>query len=204
MDATDPRAVRTRTKILDAACAVVSENGVSATTMGAIAARAGISRSTLYRHWSDLDDLITASIENIAPDRPRHPGDNPLDELRQLIGGLGAGLRSGAWAQVAATLAEAAERDPALARVHGSYVRSRRAPARSAVKAAQRLGLIRHDLDADWVVTALAAPLYYRRLVLHRPMSHAEVDSHISTTLALVVGPTSAEAPPNDPLRLPL
>ncbi|RJQ76370.1 TetR/AcrR family transcriptional regulator [Pseudonocardiaceae bacterium YIM PH 21723] len=53
-------------KILDAARECVLERGVTATTLTAVARRAGVSRMTLYRRWPDaralVMDLITRDL----------------------------------------------------------------------------------------------------------------------------------------------
>jgi AcrR family transcriptional regulator len=154
--------------------------------MEAIAAAAGISRSTLYRHWSDLPTLIFAAIEHIAPLTPAPSSATPTMVIRAAIESLGSGLRSGVWASISPALAEAASRDPAMAELHAAYVAARRKPLLRAVKAAQRSGEISSGVDAEWLVTSLAAPLYYHHLVLHRPMSADAVGRHVDVLLTLV------------------
>jgi AcrR family transcriptional regulator len=49
---------RTRDQILDAAIALLEEVGFAATTIAAIAARAGVQRLTVYRHFPDDGALL--------------------------------------------------------------------------------------------------------------------------------------------------
>ena len=49
--ASDPRIERTRQVVLDAALALVAESGYGAVTIEAVAARSGVAKSTIYRHW---------------------------------------------------------------------------------------------------------------------------------------------------------
>jgi AcrR family transcriptional regulator len=46
--------------ILDAAWALVTERGLTATTMSQIAERAGIGRATLYKYFPDVDAILLA------------------------------------------------------------------------------------------------------------------------------------------------
>jgi AcrR family transcriptional regulator len=155
--------------------------------MDAIAKRADISRSTLYRHWSNLPELLIAAIEQVslAP-LPALPRD-PIARLRIIMHGLGAALRSPRWGMIAAALAEGGTRDPYLAKLHAELTTSRRQPVERTVASAQRAGLIRGDLPAGWIVDALASPLYYHHLVMHEPLSEAQVTEHIDRVLALVL-----------------
>ncbi len=54
----DPRVARSRARVLDAATHLLVEGGPSALTVDAIAARSSVAKSTLYRHWSSIDDLV--------------------------------------------------------------------------------------------------------------------------------------------------
>jgi len=60
----------TRKRILDATLAMWAENGPAATTITAVAARAGVQRLTLYRHFGEEAALASAAwshLENEAP-----------------------------------------------------------------------------------------------------------------------------------------
>jgi AcrR family transcriptional regulator len=54
--------------ILDAALAVVSENGYDAASMNDIAARAGVGKAAIYRRWSSKAALITDALLYWRPD----------------------------------------------------------------------------------------------------------------------------------------
>ena len=68
MDATAPakltaRGAATRARIVDAAAALVFTNGVSSTSLDAVLAASGTSKSQLYHYFDDKDDLVLAVIE---------------------------------------------------------------------------------------------------------------------------------------------
>ena len=52
----------TRTRILDAALAVMSRHGLSRLALEDVAREAGVSRQTVYRHMESRERLITATI----------------------------------------------------------------------------------------------------------------------------------------------
>ncbi len=56
----DSRDVRTR--LLDAAVEAASIHGLSRLSVGDVAARAGLSRQTLYKHFSSKDELINEAV----------------------------------------------------------------------------------------------------------------------------------------------
>lgn len=193
MDPSDPRAVRTRGLVLDAAVKLLAERGVEATTMDAVARAANISRSTLYRHWPERLPLLVDAIEHLGDRIRRSTMDEPAPNegveatLQRAIGALGVGLRSPEWGAISGSLAAAAEHDEALAEVHRRYIASRRQSVVSLLQEAQRRGEFPYSFDLDWAVGLLAGPLYYHRLVLHQPLNAEQVAAHVRRTLALML-----------------
>src|SRR5215813_2998658 len=57
---------QTRAAILDAALAQASEAGFESLTIGALAERAGLSKSGLYAHFGSREELQVAAIEAAA------------------------------------------------------------------------------------------------------------------------------------------
>jgi AcrR family transcriptional regulator len=53
--------------ILDAALAVLAEQGYAGFTMAAVIARAGVSSATLYRRWATKKELVGAALATSAP-----------------------------------------------------------------------------------------------------------------------------------------
>jgi AcrR family transcriptional regulator len=56
---------RTRQALLDAAVAIWSQSGIDAVTMHEVALRAGKTRRTVYHHFSDRQELLSAARQNI-------------------------------------------------------------------------------------------------------------------------------------------
>ena len=185
MDPNDPRATRSREAIVRAAVEVISSVGIARATMDGIARQAGVSRSTLYRHFSDFGDLLFVALDEIAPASPPLAGTT-RDQLEATLLGLGRALQSGPWGAIVASIIERAQHDPDVRRHHARFTQERRAPLVALVRRAVDERLITAEADADQVATLLAAPLYYRHLVLHRPMSDREIRAHLDSVLGLV------------------
>ena len=52
----------TQSRVLDAADELISRRGVHGVTIAELARRAGHSRPTIYRSWSDADDVVRAAL----------------------------------------------------------------------------------------------------------------------------------------------
>lgn len=66
----DPRVARSRAKILDAATQLLVESGARGVTVDAVAARSGVSKATLYRHWDSRDALLVDVLRYNLPELP--------------------------------------------------------------------------------------------------------------------------------------
>ncbi len=72
----DPRIERTRRLVLEATLALLAESGYGAVTIEAVAARSGVAKSTIYRHWPGRVELIRdAFLELKPPHAPPAEGD---------------------------------------------------------------------------------------------------------------------------------
>jgi AcrR family transcriptional regulator len=74
---------------MDAALQLVAEAGFDRTTIDAIAARAGASKATIYRHWPGKPELVADAIRHRG--RPALP---PLPDTGTLRGDLLAGVEA--------------------------------------------------------------------------------------------------------------
>jgi AcrR family transcriptional regulator len=59
-DSVDAHRSSVRDAVLDATAALVAERGLAAVTMSGIAGRSGIGRATLYRHFPDVESVLSA------------------------------------------------------------------------------------------------------------------------------------------------
>ncbi len=59
------RGAKTRQALIDAAVSIMGEEGAAAVTPQHVAARAGVGRATVYRHWSDSAALVQAALEQV-------------------------------------------------------------------------------------------------------------------------------------------
>lgn len=70
-------------KVLHAAIALIAERGVDSTSMDAIAAKSGVSKATIYKHWSDKDALLLEVMAevNCLNNRPSFDSGNIRNDM---------------------------------------------------------------------------------------------------------------------------
>ena len=181
----DPRVLRTRRAVLDAALAELAERGYGAFTIDAVAARAGVARSTIYRIWTDRTTLIADAIDALNQQPPPRPAtdETPRERITALLDHLAEAMRTSPVAACLPALIDGAERDRAIRRLHHRYNDRRRAALVSAVAEAVTTGQTHPGVDADLAATALAGAIIYRRLMTARCLTNDEIEPLINTVL---------------------
>ncbi len=184
-DRTDPRIIRSRRAVLDAALAELAERGYGAFTIDGVATRAGVARSTIYRLWPDRARLVADAIDALNQQPPPRPadGETPRARIATLVHHLSDAMRSSPVAACLPALIDGAERDRTLRRLHHHYNDRRRAALVTAIAAAVDSGDARSDIDPGLAAVALAGAVMYRRLMTSRPLRDDEVEPLIATVL---------------------
>lgn len=72
--------------IIEAALELLAEKGYHGLTMTDVAARAGVSKATLYRRWTAKADVVADAVATLSPMKPPHyPGTSLRDDLVALM-----------------------------------------------------------------------------------------------------------------------
>src|SRR5579859_3320864 len=85
MTQVDPRVERSRMVILQAAVEELAEVGYGRVRMESVAARAGVAKSTLYRHWPDKLALIADAFETFHEQMVPDLGELPVRDALTLL-----------------------------------------------------------------------------------------------------------------------
>lgn len=175
----DPRIERTRRVVLDAAAELVGECGFGRASIEAISERSGVARSTIYRHWPERSELLVEAVgKRVGPTAAVDSGDLRTD-LLQIFGHLGNLLSSEPTKSVAASFIAEAIRDPELAALHAKFTERRRAISTTLIEKAISRGDLPKATDPAAMADDLAAPVFFRALILHQPIDKTWIESHV-------------------------
>jgi len=190
----DPRLDATRSHALDAALMLLQEKGALAITHGAINAKTGISRSTLYRHWPKLDDLRNAAFARAATGNNNEPRTNgPLKtDLLWMIGKLVTALNDTPWGKVAPQIIAAAATDQNSRELLDRWIIDRKSDVASVFAAAHARGELSENAPVEQLIEMAISVPYFRKLVAGLPLSPAWLDAHVSLICSLATGKNSS------------
>jgi AcrR family transcriptional regulator len=157
--------------ILRAAVEEMAAVGYGGVTIESIAARAGVGKSTIYRHWSDKLDLIADAFETFHEQLVPDLGDRPVREaLALLLGHLAEVVLDSTWSRCIPALIEGAERDPRVREFHHRYATERRQVLIDLIDRGIEEGAVSAAIDPELATAALLGAIFYRRLWTGSPL----------------------------------
>jgi AcrR family transcriptional regulator len=185
----DPRVMRSREAALSAVREILAEQGLTGVTHVAVAARSGVGRTTLYRHWPDVASLIRDAIdERIGQARSPRSGVLRADLISEL-NGLRTLLHDRASEHTMRAVLERAPFDSAFAALKENLYRSGSAGFRTILRAATKAGDLPTGIDIPLTIDQLAGPLFYRRLFAGLEIDEAYVEAVVDGVLQLHTRP---------------
>ncbi|MFI6642369.1 TetR/AcrR family transcriptional regulator [Streptomyces sp. NPDC050504] len=195
------RSEQSRQSTLSAALQLCAEKEYAHVTVEAIAARAGVSKKTIYRWWPSKGAvLLEAVTEALIDATPFVDTGDVAADLRTHMTGAVKLLTTPPFGPAYAGILSELHHDAALARaVQEEMIGPRFDAALERLGSARRSGQLPEGADLPLMVEMLYGPLYYR-YVLRKPIQGAaEVEKLIAHVLGAVgaLGGTGGAAPLN-------
>jgi AcrR family transcriptional regulator len=169
---------------MEAAADLLIEGGLAAATIEAIAARAGVSKVTIYKWWPSLGAVaIDAYFHRYRLAITFKDTGDVRHDLTVQIEAMIEAFRGRA-GEVMAELVGRAQSDPALAEVlRARWIQPRREMTGAVLRRAIERGQIRPDADVEILMDQLYGPLYYRLTVRHQPLDKTLAAALVRTIL---------------------
>jgi AcrR family transcriptional regulator len=160
---------------LEAATELLTSGGLEAVTMEAIAARASVSRTTLYKWWPTRAHVMLESLFSRTQETTAVLVDRPLAEvLTAQIQSLVEAFRDSDAGPLFADIVAAAQSDPDIrAALDEQWFQPRRAVGVGLIRDAVSRGELDPRTDSAVAVDQLFAPVYHRLLMRHEPLDDA-------------------------------
>src|SRR3954447_26108857 len=177
------RSERARRQVLAATADLVTEVGVERLTIDEVAARSGVAKTTIYRHWPNKGALVTEAVHGcMAPSPPPPDGDLRAGLMACFEGTIRSGPETRV-GEMMLSLLDAAQRDPELDRLLRGYLEERRRPVIEVLQAARNRGELDPDADLDLLASLVAGPIVYTKLVRRQPVTRELVTQVVDAVL---------------------
>lgn len=180
----DPRIAQTRQLVQRAVLAELAGAGYGGTTIEGVAARSGVAKSTIYRHWPNKLALIADALEtlNVQPPVASAEGSTRT-RVTRLLQHLAEAMSDPDLSPSVPALVEAAERDPTIARFHHQYADRRRQTLVDLLATGITAGELPPGLDPQLAALALAGAVVYTRLMTSTPFPVHRVEALVEQIL---------------------
>jgi AcrR family transcriptional regulator len=179
-----PRPRRSQEIVLETTLDVIAEQGVMGISVDTVAARSGVSKATIYRHWGSRARLIHAAISSLQPTTVEPNTGSLRDDLVVLLLHLVEYFDTPKVAEVFPSFLDAAVRDPELAELRQETLRMGRASFERVVDLGVARGELPADVDVHLVADFARAPIIYRCVVAQTPVRPSDVGPIVDAVLA--------------------
>ncbi|MFD3659391.1 TetR/AcrR family transcriptional regulator [Streptomyces sp. NPDC058659] len=193
-----PRSTEADAAILEATRAALVDLGWSKLTMGDVAGRAGVAKTTLYRRWANKNELVVDAVA-VLFDELELPDLGSLQaDIEHVVLQFAALLeRPETKTALMAVVAESTRDEPLRERIRASIVDRQKRLVLAGRRRAQQRGELPSDRDPvavdatdDLIFDVIAGAVVHRALVSAEPVD----EEWVSRLSALLVGGLGAVA----------
>ena len=170
-------------RILEAALAMLADAGYAQLRLDALAARAGVAKTTILRRWPSKPAVVAAAVQRLALQTADVPESSNLrEDLRALLSNAVAAFASGPGRFVPALIRESGDHAE-ITDLLATVIQTRRAAYRRALNRAIARHELHPDVDQEVIIDLLIGPLWTRLLITRQPVSQALVEEIVDAVL---------------------
>ncbi|HWL36152.1 MAG TPA: TetR/AcrR family transcriptional regulator [Frankiaceae bacterium] len=158
-----PRSAQADSAIVDAALALLVEEGFDRLSMDGVAAKAGVSKATIYRRWPSKEALVIEAVARRTDPFADAPTEGSArDRLVALLQTVLATSRT-TLGKLLPCMVGATVSNPTLARHYREHILDpRRARIGEILRSGIEAGELRSGIDVDLAIDQVVGPLLYR------------------------------------------
>ncbi|MDX2272180.1 MAG: TetR/AcrR family transcriptional regulator [Cyanobacteriota bacterium] len=157
-----PRSPQSHQAILQATLDLLAEVGFDAMSIDAIAARAGVGKTTIYRRYSGKEELVADAIESLRQDVVIPDTGQMGSDLDALIENAAQIMLSPLGRQTVAMIISSASNNSQFAQIYWTkYMQPRRQAFAVVLERAKARSEIRPDLDAGLVFDIMSGIMLF-------------------------------------------
>jgi AcrR family transcriptional regulator len=172
--------------------------GYGRLSVEAVARRAGVAKTAVYRRWSSKADMVLEVVAEVAAQKLTLPDTGSLrTDLELALGLMAHALRHPLASQIIPDLLAEAARNPQIAETLQRALRAGQHDiAGRIVSSAVARGELAPGTDPDTAADLIVGPLYWRLAVARRPLSPTYLAALAGATVAALGAKAEPEPQP--------
>ena len=180
-----PRSIHADQAILQATLDLLAEVGYESMSIEAIASRAGVGKTTIYRRYTSKEELVADAIESLRDDLAIPDTGSFWGDMDILINNAAKKIDSPLGRQTLALIISTASSNPQFAEVYWiKYTKLRREAFAKILERAKSRGEIHKDADVDLIIDLVSGSLYYA--LIFKPTTEP-VEAYMRRTMNLLL-----------------
>lgn len=157
-----PRSIHADQAIIQATLELLAEVGYQSMSIEAIAARARVGKTTIYRRYTSKEELVADAIESLREDLSIPNTGSFWGDIDILTKDAAKRIDSPLGRQTLALTISTASSNPQFAEVYQTkYTKLRREALSKVLERAKSRGEIDKDADIDLIIDILSGAIYY-------------------------------------------
>jgi AcrR family transcriptional regulator len=177
-----PPSESARRSVLETAYRIVMSEGLGRLTIERVAAESGVSKPTIYRTWTNAQDLAMAAfMAQPLTDAPVSRASSAQAVLRAHLRGVIEAFATQRGRQITLTMASADPESELAKAFRNQVILKSRETGRQLVQRAMVSLEIRPDIDIEAALDMLYGPLFFRLLTGHQPLVPKLADHLVAT-----------------------
>jgi AcrR family transcriptional regulator len=152
--------------VLTTALKLMSDRGIEGTSVDEIAQVSGVSKATIYKHWTSKDVLCIEAISRLKCDLPVFDSGNPRADAADLLRHLAHTKKPEALSRIWPRVIGYAASNPAFAKAFRARIANgQRVQLAALLQSAIDKGGLRAGLDMEMALDVLLGPILYLRFM---------------------------------------
>ena len=193
----DPRVLRSRTKLLAAATELLIEAGPRGVTVDAVAERSGVAKSTLYRHWGSVTEMLVDVVRANVPTMSTPDLTHGFElALRTVMREIASSLSSPEWVRIMPSLVLLQHQRPEIADILTADREATEALIGSILDLGVAEGFLPVGIDRHRAAQLLVGPLFLAMMTA----DFSDIDDLTNDSIEHFIAAHRVElAPPESP-----
>jgi AcrR family transcriptional regulator len=189
-----PRSEEARQAALTATVDLMLDTGVESVTFDDVAARSGVAKTTLYRHFGSKQAMVVEAAGSCFETVPTPDTGDLLQDLSILFDQKRHSASHRQLTELFPMLIAAGDRDPELRALLQRQHEERRRPTRTVLQLAQLRGEISRELDLEVAVSMVLGPFTIRKLIDRQEVTDEFAERVLREVVAVLRATALAEA----------
>ena len=181
-----PPSQAARRKALAAAAEILKTDGFGRLTIEAVAARSGVGKPTIYRHWANASELAMAALMERHPENASELTGSLHERLEQQVTAIVMAFATTRGRQIALALAAADQESEMTRAFRNRIILSGREAGRRMIADAVAMREIPAPDHIEVCLDMIYAPIFYRVLLGHMPLDASFAASLVSKAVMLL------------------